>query len=223
MQVEDLGIVPFQQALDYQLECLRQVVDGGEERLLLLEHPPVITFGTGGGVENLHVSEAELRARGIDLVPIRRGGNVTCHFPGQLVAYPIFRIVRRPGGIRAFFHDMEEVVIRALARYGLPSGRFDGRPGVWRGQRKLCSMGIGVKRWVSYHGLALNVLPDVSLFNLITLCGLTDAVPTSVHAELVETGGAAVLPDMQEMKDVITEEFRAVFAHTKVVAYQTAE
>nr|WP_209280235.1 lipoyl(octanoyl) transferase LipB [Desulfobaculum xiamenense] len=218
-----MGVIAYRDALAIQLERLAAVQDGAQETLFLLEHKPVITLGTGGGMDNLHVSEDFLRQRGIDLVPIRRGGNITCHFPGQLVAYPVFRIERRRGGIKAFFHDMEEVVIRALARVGVAAGRWEGRPGVWVENRKVCSMGIGVKRWVTYHGLALNVGRDVSLFDLITLCGLSDARATSVHAELERTRPQSALPDMQEMKNVLAEEFRTVFADSAVAAGEPAQ
>ncbi len=219
MEIMDLGLVPYRQAQDRQLERHARVLAGqAPDTLFLLEHPPVITLGKGGGLENLHASPDFLASRGIELVPVTRGGNITCHFPGQLVAYPVFRLDRRPGGVRSFFHDMEEVVIRALARVGVAAGRAQGRPGVWTASGKICSMGIAVKRWVTYHGLALNVARDTGLFDLITLCGLADARPASVHGELEargsapgDRGAAPHFPDMQEMKDVLAQEFRAVF------------
>jgi lipoyl(octanoyl) transferase len=228
MEIVDLGFVPYGQAQERQLERHARVLAGqAPDTLFLLEHPPVITLGKGGGLENLHVAPEFLAARGIELVPVSRGGNITCHFPGQLVAYPVFRLDRRPGGVRSFFHDMEEVVIRALARVGVAAGRVEGRPGVWTTSGKICSMGIAVKRWVTYHGLALNVARDTALFDLITLCGLADARPTSVHTELSARAaaasdapadpGATVFPDMQEMKHVLAQEFRAVFEpHSRV-------
>ena len=112
MIVRDLGLIPFREAEALQLAALEQVLAGGEETLFLLEHPPVVTLGRQGGLENLHVAPEFLAAQGIDLCLISRGGNITCHFPGQLVAYPIFRIERRPGGVRRFFHDVAEAVIR---------------------------------------------------------------------------------------------------------------
>jgi lipoyl(octanoyl) transferase len=172
-----------------------------------VEHPRVVTLGRQGGQENLHVSAAFLESQGIRLTRTRRGGNITCHFPGQLVAYPIFRVDRRRGGIRQFFADMEEAVMRTCAHFGVAATRRPGFPGVWTGHKKLCSMGIGVKRGVTYHGLALNVGPDVSLFELITLCGIDGATPTSLARE----AGRKI--EMKEVKDVLTREFRALFAH----------
>ena len=215
MKIIDMGLVPYREAQDFQLARHAEVVDGGEDTLLLLEHPPVITLGKAGGLENLHVSREFLAQRGIDLVEVTRGGNITCHFPGQLVAYPICRVERRPGGVKRFFHDMEEIVIRSLARLDLPARRWEGRAGVWTASGKVCSMGIAVRKWVTYHGLALNVGADTSLFDLITLCGLSDTKAASVHAEL-QAMGRDDLPPMQEMKNALAEEFQAAFAHPKM-------
>ncbi len=224
----------YHEAEARQLAALDGVRAGGEETLFLVEHPKVITLGRQGGQENLHVGAAFLESQGIELAQTKRGGNITCHFPGQLVAYPVFRVDRRKGGIRKFFADMEEAVIRTSARFGVQTARRQGFPGVWTslqtgGQtgaqlgdlagdltgdlaasRKICSMGIGVKRGVTYHGLALNVGPDLSLFELITLCGIDGAAPTSLTRE---AGPDADPIAMKEVKDVLAEEFRALFAH----------
>ena len=144
-------------------------------------------------------------AQGIELAHTLRGGNITCHFPGQLVAYPIFRVERRPGGLKGFFRDLEEVVIQALAAFGLAADRVDGRPGVWTPSGKICSIGIGVKRFVTFHGLSLNVSSDLGPFSLITLCGLSDARPTSLELEL----GREV--SLKEVRDVLVQRFRQVF------------
>ena len=209
MQILDLGRIRYADAETIQLERLEAVVSGAEQTLYLLEHEPVITFGRNGGRENLHVSDEFLADQGIDLVHSTRGGNITCHFPGQLVAYPIFRIAKRPGGMRTLFHDLEEVVIRTACDFGVQAKRQQGRPGVWVENRKLCSIGIGMRKWTSYHGLALNVQPDIELFRMITLCGLGDAEPSSLAQEL----GRQELP-MQEVKDVLSRHFRNVFTHS---------
>jgi lipoyl(octanoyl) transferase len=214
MRVVDLGLMAYHEAEALQLAALAEVQAGAEETLFLVEHPRVITLGRQGGLENLHVDAAHLASQGIELAQTRRGGNITCHFPGQLVAYPIFRVDKRRGGIRKFFHDMEEVVIRTAAHFGVAAERRQGFPGVWTdvqtGGRKICSMGIGVKRGVTYHGLALNVGPDVSLFQCITLCGIGGATPTSLTHE---AGPDADPIDMKEVKDVLSREFRTLFAH----------
>ena len=218
MRIVDLGLIDYEEAEALQLRRLDEVLDGGEDTLYLLEHPRVITLGRQGGMENLLLGESFLRGRGVALARTTRGGNITCHFPGQLVGYPIFRVDKRPGGLKRFFHDMEEAVIRTTARFGVPSRRREGYPGVWLDERrKICSMGIGVRRWVTYHGLALNIGPDVSLFRMITLCGIAGAEPTSLS---IETGREVAV---EEVKHVLAEEFRAVFADSAVAAGDAAQ
>lgn len=221
MRIVDLGLMPHSEAEALQLTTVAEVQQGAEETLFLVEHPKVITLGRQGGAENLHVGRAYLEGQGIALVQTRRGGNITCHFPGQLVAYPVFRVEKRPGGIRQFFSDMEETVIRTTAAFGIATERREGFPGVWTGKdanaRKICSMGIGVKRFVTYHGLALNVGEDVSLFELITLCGIGGAQATSMTREAGRT------INMKEVKDVLAREFRAHFAHSPLAPGQAAQ
>lgn len=225
MRIVDLGLVPYREAEALQLRTLAEVQNGGRETLYLLEHPKVITLGRQGGGENLHVGEAYLRGQGIELAQTLRGGNITCHFPGQLVAYPIFRVEKRPGGIRQFFFDMEEAVIRTCAAFDISVTRREGFPGVWTGPeataRKICSMGIGVKRFVTYHGLALNVGHDVSLFDLITLCGIGGAKATSMSAEAGRPLESPIA--IKEVKDVLAREFRARFAHSALAAGEAAQ
>lgn len=217
MHIIDLKLIRHAEAEAIQMDRLAEVAEGAADTLYLLEHPKTITLGRNGGRENLLVSENALTAQGVELVQTRRGGNITCHFPGQLVAYPVFRLAGRPGGLRRFFFDLEDVVIRTLGHFGLTAGRWEGRPGVWIGSRKIASIGIGMRRWTSYHGLALNVGRDLSLFRLITLCGLPDAEPTSLHRELHDESIS-----MQEIKHVCAREFRSVFAHPAMAAHQTA-
>lgn len=212
VRVIDLGLIPYAKAEAVQLARLSEVAAGAEETLYLLEHPPVITLGRNGGLEHLRRAPERLAAEGIDLVHTRRGGSVTCHFPGQLVVYPIMRLGGRAGGLRGFFRDMEEATLRTLAAFGLGASRWEGRPGVWLESRKICSIGIGVRRWTSYHGLALNVGSDVSLFSRIALCGLSDASATSMEREL----GAKVA--MEEVKGVFVREFGLAVAHSPMVA-----
>lgn len=167
----------------------------------------MITLGRNGGREHLLTSPEALAARGVHLVQASRGGSVTCHYPGQLVAYPLFRIERRPGGLKRFFHDLEESVIRTVDRFGVRAGRVQGRTGVWVGPRKICAMGLALRRWVTYHGLSLNVGPDLGIFAHITACGLPDALVTSLARE---TGDPTL--SMDAVKHVFVEQFRAVLA-----------
>jgi lipoyl(octanoyl) transferase len=219
MKIIDLGLIDYEKAEALQLETLAAVTDGqAENTVFLLEHPKVITLGRQGGAENLLMDTSLLAAQGIAVAQTTRGGNITCHFPGQMVAYPIWRVEKRPGGMRKFFHDMEKAVIGTCAHFGVKTVRRPGHPGVWVDEvKKICSMGIGVRRWVTYHGLALNVGPDVSLFNAITLCGIQGAVPTSLSKE---TGHDI---DMKEVKYVFEKAFRKAFADTALASDQTPQ
>ena len=191
--------MPFDQALDLQLAAVNDVAAGGQEWLFLVEHPPVITLDRNSGREHFLAEPEFLAQQGIALTRASRGGSITCHYPGQLVAYPILRLARRPGGLRRLVHDLEEAAILALAGFGVQGRRSQGRPGVWIKERKIVSIGLGLRKWVSFHGLALNISRDTSLFDLITPCGLHGVRPTSMHREL-----DASLPDMQEMKQALT-------------------
>ncbi|EGB16560.1 lipoate-protein ligase B [Pseudodesulfovibrio mercurii] len=219
MKIIDLGLIGYKDAEALQLETLDGVLNGDRDNtLFLLEHPKVITLGRQGGAENLHLNPEQLEAHGIELVQTTRGGNITCHFPGQLVAYPIWRVEKRPGGMRKFFDDMEQAVMDTCAHFGVATIRRPKHPGVWVDEtRKICSMGIGVRHWVTYHGLALNVASDTSLFNAITLCGIQGAVPTSISAE-----AGRDIP-MEDVKHVFTRAFAKAFADSAVAADQAAE
>ncbi|SDB25186.1 lipoyl(octanoyl) transferase [Desulfonatronum thiosulfatophilum] len=200
LPVHDLGMTPYRRALDIQRKAVQEVIADEPQRLLVAEHPPVITLGRNSGLEHLHVSSDYLVEKGIELVQTSRGGGITCHFPGQLVIYPILRMDRRPGGLRQLVRDLEDAAIHALRELGLAARRVQDRPGVWIGARKVASIGLALKNWVSYHGLALNVCRDTSLFNLITPCGLKDVQATSVHTELNREE-----PDMATMKHCLLE------------------
>ena len=175
--------------------------------LLLMEHRPVITAGRSGGRENLITSLRELKESGIEFIESDRGGNITCHFPGQLVAYPIINLKKRTGGLRAYVHDVEEIAIRTVRQFGIEAARNPGFPGVWVGNSKIASLGIAVQRHVTLHGLAMNVDKDLSLFNFITPCGLDGVTATSVQRE--QTGQPA---SMAEVKSRFLEAFCEVFA-----------
>lgn len=208
MNIKDLGLIEYDKALRIQLDTLERVIAKEEkDTLFLLEHPPVITFGKNGGFENLLVDEEFLHQKGVQLVKTSRGGNITCHFPGQLIIYPVFRLDKRAGGIKRFFYDLEEIIINVLKNYKLQAERIPGSTGVFVGGRKIASMGIGVRKWVSYHGVALNLVNDLSLFDFITPCGLVGVEMTSIHKERGD-----IYPDMSKLKEDIVYEFRKAFA-----------
>lgn len=176
------------------------------DMLLLVEHPPTITLGRRGTPAHILRSPAELEAKGVAVVPIDRGGDVTYHGPGQLVAYPILHLERWGSDIVRYVRLLEEVGIRTAASFGVDAGRLAGMSGVWVGNDKLMAVGVRVSRWVTTHGLALNVAPDLAEFADIIPCGLKDRGVTSLEQSL----GAA--PDMQQARDEFVSAFAGVFA-----------
>jgi len=180
--VRDLGRLPYRDAWAEQLRTHAAVADGAEPAtLLLVEHPPVITFGRKGGREHLLISEAEAQAQGFELFDIERGGDVTYHGPGQLVGYPIFPIGRR---VRDYLRSLEEVMVRTFAHFGLDTAGSPGYAGVWLGDEKLVAIGVAIKRNVSFHGFAMNVHTDLARFEAIVPCGLHDRGVTSLSRAL---------------------------------------
>lgn len=164
-----------------------EVLDGGDERILLVEHPPVITFGRRPGVErNLVASDAQLASRGVEVVQSDRGGDITFHGPGQIVAYPIIRLNDHALSVGGYVRALERAAIDACRAFGVEARREAGAVGVWvdhptmRMPAKLCAIGIRIRRGVSLHGLALNAATDLSYFDLIVPCGLAGRAVTSL-------------------------------------------
>lgn len=180
----DLPLTPYREALALQHRMVAARRSGGLDRdlVLLLEHPPVFTLGRRGGREYLTVPDERLVAAGIEVVPAERGGFITYHGPGQLVAYPVLDLQRRRLGVDRLVTSLEEAMIRTAADAGVPAGRNPRNRGVWVGAAKLGSIGIAVRHGVSYHGLALNVAPDLAPFGWIDPCGLAGVRMTSLAA-----------------------------------------
>lgn len=174
------------------------------DTLLLGEHPHVITTGRGSHMENL------LATAGIPVVEIERGGDVTYHGPGQLVGYPIFQLRDGERDLHRYLRQLEEVLIRVLAHVGLQGRRNPGWTGVWVGEQKIASIGVAVRKWVTYHGFALNVAPDLAYFSRIHPCGLPGSVMTSMQALLPDAPGLTV-PCVQVL---VLQEMAAVFERT---------
>lgn len=173
MVVEDWGRVPFREAYARQVAYVEEVRAGTRpDTLVFVEHDPVFTLGANFHEENLLLPREEYAERGFDLVKTDRGGDVTYHGPGQLVAYPIFDLTSRGRDLHRWLRELEEVVIRTLAEFGIEGRRFPPHTGVWVGDRKIAAIGIKVRRWVSFHGIALNVANDLSPFDLIVPCGI---------------------------------------------------
>lgn len=183
LEVLDLGRLPYDQAVALQLRLVEErILDLTPDRLLLVEHPPVITLGTGGGETDLLVDEAGLGRKGVAVVRTDRGGKATFHGPGQLVAYPILRL--RDRDLHAYLAGMLDVVAAVLASFGLAAEIGLRGPGVWVGGAKIASIGMAVRKWVTYHGVALNVTTDLDWFRLFHPCGHPEERMTSLAREL---------------------------------------
>jgi len=189
-----LGCVEYGPALDLQLSTLARRAAGEiPDTLLLLTHPHVYTFGRAGNPGNLLVSENGLAREGISVERVGRGGDVTYHGPGQLVGYPIVRLAQPD--VHRFVRSIEAALIEALLPFDVKAERIDGLTGVWTCGRKIASIGVGVKRWVTYHGFALNVSTDLSYFDRIHLCGLNGRKATSIREE---TGADVSFDEVRE-------------------------
>ena len=177
MNIQDLGMIEFHDAFAIQQRLADDVASGeSPETLLLLEHPSVYTIGTGG-------DEANLLDASIQAVRINRGGDVTWHGPGQLVGYPIVNLGSRRRDLHRYLRFLEDLLIVIAGDFRLDAWRIPGRTGIWTEEGKLASIGVGVRRWVTMHGFALNVSPDLSAFDRINPCGFPDCPVTSLAAE----------------------------------------
>ena len=179
--VYQLGQVAYREAYRLQTDLLSRRINGDiGDTLLLLEHPPTITVGKSGRVENILVSPAELAEKGIPLFFVDRGGDVTYHGPGQLVGYPIIDLKNRGKDLHQYVHNLEEAVIRTLGDFGIRGGRDRSHRGVWVKQREIAAIGLRVSKWVTVHGFALNIDADLAPFSLINPCGFSDRGATSM-------------------------------------------
>lgn len=208
----------FRAAIDRKVRNRRE--DAGEHpqhHLLFVEHPPVFTLGKSGDKSNLLVPEAELKARGASFFHIDRGGDITFHGPGQVVGYPIFDLDEFYTDIHRYLRELEEVIIRTLAEYGLAGDRSEGETGVWLDvgtprARKICAMGIRASRWVTMHGFAFNVNTDLGFFDLMIPCGIRNKEVTSLQKELDHP-----VP-MEEVKEKLGFHFEEIFQMKLVAA-----
>jgi lipoyl(octanoyl) transferase len=190
LEVGRPGRVAYERAVAWQEVLVARRLAGGPDTLLLLEHPPVYTLGRGA--DDRHLGAAG--AGSVPVVRTRRGGQVTYHGPGQLVGYPILDLRGLRPDVRWYVRTLEEVLIRALGDLGIEAERRAGLPGVWIGARKIGSIGVAIRRWVCWHGFALNVGPDLGPFAAITPCGIAGVEMTSVAREGGPADVAAVLP-----------------------------
>jgi lipoyl(octanoyl) transferase len=171
--LDNQGVVPYSVAWDWQRSLLEERIKDAslDDVLLLLEHPPVYTLGQGASLEFLKFNPSEVA---IEVHRVERGGEVTYHCPGQLVGYPILNLRHYQQDLHWYLRQLEEVLIRLLASYGLKGDRITGMTGVWLEGRKVAAIGIKVSRWITMHGFALNVCPDLTGFGRIVPCGIAD-------------------------------------------------
>ncbi|PLX94020.1 MAG: hypothetical protein C0621_06175 [Desulfuromonas sp.] len=205
--IEDWGLLEYDTAWQRQQQRVDALQRGeGENSLVFVQHPPVVTLGRRGSEADLRHSITDLKTSGLTIQPIDRGGLATAHEPGQLVLYPLLRLLRHD--LRLFVKTVTGAVVTVLADYGLNAELIEGEPGVWIGGRKVASFGIAVKRWVTCHGLALNVNNDLATFLAIVPCGHPDVVMTSLQRELGET------LDMVDLQNRLAAELTRVLTST---------
>jgi lipoyl(octanoyl) transferase len=231
-----MGLVDYQQAWDYQEQLLKEIVAVKTQNralpeteklttpnyLLLCQHPHVYTLGKSGHQEHLLLDEQGLAEKQAAFYKINRGGDITYHGPGQLVAYPILDLENFFTDIHQYLRLLEEAVIQTLAEYGLQAGRIVGLTGVWldfeeqRNPRKICALGVKCSRWVTMHGLALNVNTDLNYFGNIVPCGISDKAVTSLEKEV-----GHVVP-VEEVEEKLLRHFEQLF-EASLVAHQYEE
>jgi lipoate-protein ligase B len=214
-----LGRLPYGDALELQRSIARDRISGTipQDVLLLVEHPPVVTLGRGTKEKNLVSSPEFLQSKGVELFEVERGGDVTFHGPGQLVGYPIIDLKRHREDLHWYLRKIEEGLINTLADYGIPGERNTAFTGVWTRGRKIASIGVHARDWVTWHGFALNVTTDLSYFDLIVPCGIDGVVMTSIARELGLEDVA-----QQDVRDRVTAKFAEAFDLTAVVTSRAA-
>ena len=207
----DLGLINFDQAWHFQKEVFAQVkADTLQSALILCQHHPVITLGRLSDKKNILASEGELKTKGIQFYEIERGGDVTYHGPGQLIAYPIFNLNYLKKDIHFFLRQLEEVAIDLLSGFGVTGLRRPGLTGVWVGKQKIASIGIAIKNWITFHGVSINVKEnDLENFRFIRPCGM-DIEMTSLEIEIGRDIG------IETIKENLITKFNDIFKYSPV-------
>ncbi|MBM4406737.1 MAG: lipoyl(octanoyl) transferase LipB [Chloroflexi bacterium] len=211
LSVVDLGLKEYGEALTLQRALREERIAGRvDDTLLLLEHPPTITLGRRAAAKEMRLPEAELKAQGFGIWQIERGGKSTYHGPGQLVGYPIVDVRARGLSVPRYVHLLEEAIIAYLGSVGQPAARREGYPGVWVNGNKIAAVGVHLKQWVSIHGFALNVDPDMRHFETIVACGIGDAGVTSMARELRRDFA------MSDVKAAVARSLSETFGYGKI-------
>ena len=220
LDIYELGTVPYEKALEFQENLLAKRISGEiQDSLILLEHPPTITTGRKGNTENLLVREEYLKKHGISLIHASRGGDITFHGPGQIVGYPILNLKNHGMDIRKHLRMIEEMIIRTLRDFDIEGRRIDGVTGVWVKRSKIASIGIAIRKWVTYHGFALNVSTNLDYFDLILSCGITDVRITSIGSWL----GNKENVRMDDVTQSVIKNFMGVFGFENFILKKEEE
>ncbi len=213
MEVRDLGLIPYAEALALQSDLVGRRRTGDiPDQLLLLQHPHVITLGTAASRSHVLADESRRRELGIDLVDVGRGGDVTYHGPGQLVGYPILDLKPDRKDVHQYLRDLEAVLVHTLDEMGIRGEPLPNLTGVWVDGRKIAAIGVRISSgWITSHGFALNVSNDLSFFETIVPCGIQDVSVTSVSQEL---GRPFAVPDILGM---VSEAFSEIFGRSSLL------
>ncbi|HEX2059799.1 MAG TPA: lipoyl(octanoyl) transferase LipB [Thermoanaerobaculia bacterium] len=215
-ELHRLHVVTYENGMKLQQKLVEmRQRDEIDDQLLLLEHPPVITLGRGGKLDNLLASPQMLEANGVRFFETTRGGDITYHGPGQIVGYPIVHLGEGNRDVRRYVTNIEEVLIRTVAEYGITAERVEGKRGIWVGNDKIAAIGVRIARWVTSHGWALNVSTNLDHFRLITPCGLHGTGVTSIEKQL----GRKV--PLEEVREILAAKFSEVFQRELVTRPET--
>ena len=204
MQIEDWGVIDYSQAYQRQKQIVQDIINGAPDRLVFCEHPPVLTLGRMTNPESLLYTREAIEAQGVAVQTIDRGGDVTLHAPGQLVVYPIFNLNKCGRDLKDYMVKLEQVAVDLLRDFGILAVSIPGQRGVFVDKDKIISIGVGVRKWVTYHGLGINVNTDLSLFNLIKPCGL------NVRMTSMQKLKGQIVP-MASVKAVVVKQFQKYF------------
>lgn len=205
----DLKMISYERCLSYQKQIhTKRVAQEIDDVILLLEHYPVITLGKSGTKDDLLVPEEELARKGIPVYHVNRGGQATCHYPGQLVVYPIMDLKNCGQDLHLFVDHLEETIIRALADFGVLGEKIPKLTGVWVGGNKIASIGIEVKNWVSMHGFSINIIENWPLFSCFIPCGIRNRETTFLQSCSVSPMDIG----MGKIKQAVIKHFSKVFA-----------
>lgn len=211
MIVENWGLIEYSNAWDIQKRYQSEVLQGNRDSTFVTcQHPSVITIGRAAGEANLVAEKSMLQSLKIDVIEVNRGGDITLHNPNQLVGYFIFDLQKLKPDLHWFLREIEEVIIQSLKEFDITGKRVDEFTGVWVNsqsqEKKICAIGVNCARWVTSHGFALNVSNDLSEFNYIVPCGISDRKVTSIEEQTF------ALPDFQKVQQVVVEKTLEVFS-----------